>query len=108
MRPCTLPARLRHGLPLRARWVPASTRRHAHVLGPTRHARPPRARSQGLTSRKRRDILRRTWAPAGKLGQLEAAHGARIRFFIGRSHQQGDKIERELEAEAKEVRGPAR
>lgn len=57
----------------------------------------------GLTSRTRRDILRRTWVPSGGLDAIEQQHGVRVRFFAGRSQQPGDKVETDLAAEAKEV-----
>ncbi|KAL4427755.1 hypothetical protein ABPG75_001844 [Micractinium tetrahymenae] len=56
----------------------------------------------GLTSRPRREILRRTWVPAGGLAALEATHGVRIRFFVGYSQQRGDRVEQALQAEMKQ------
>lgn len=57
-------------------------------------------------SRKRRDMLRRTWAPAGRLGEVEAEHGVRIRFFVGYSRKRSaDPAEAELLKEMKEVGG---
>jgi hypothetical protein len=58
---------------------------------------------QGLTSRKRRDILRKTWVPSGRLDEVEARLGVRIRFFLGYSQQKGDSVEKELQAEMREV-----
>ncbi|KAL4449403.1 hypothetical protein ABPG77_007047 [Micractinium sp. CCAP 211/92] len=56
----------------------------------------------GLTSRARRDILRRTWVPAGGLDAIEREHGVRIRFFVGYSQQRGDRVEQELQEEMKQ------
>jgi hypothetical protein len=68
------------------------------------HPPPPLPPLQGLTSRKRRDLLRKTWVPSagGGLAGLESRIGVRIRFFVGYSQQKGDAVERELAAEMRE------
>lgn len=65
--------------------------------------RRPRLAPQGLTSRFRRDMLRRTWVPSGRLAEIEARTGVRIRFFVGRSQQRGDAVEADLAEEARQV-----
>lgn len=57
----------------------------------------------GLTSRARRDVLRKTWVPAGGLVDIEQRLGVRIRFFVGYSQQKGDKVEKDLQEEMKQV-----
>ncbi|EFN59688.1 hypothetical protein CHLNCDRAFT_133227 [Chlorella variabilis] len=62
----------------------------------------PQGLHVGLTSRARRDMLRKTWVPSGRLGELERELGVRIRFFVGYSQQRGDAVEAELAEEARQ------
>ena len=47
-------------------------------------------------------MLRKTWVPSGRLGELERELGVRIRFFVGYSQQRGDAVEAELAEEARQ------
>ena len=85
--------------------LPACMHASMHASSPSHTSRPRRSSLlQGLTSRKRRDLLRKTWVPSagGGLAGLESRLGVRIRFFVGYSQQKGDAVERELAAEMRE------
>lgn len=71
-----------------------STPQHVPPLSPTI--------SQGLGSRDRRDILRRTWFPKGTELAAWEARGVVVRFVVGTSVQANDPLAEAMRTEARE------